>query len=56
MPYYPPASTSSAGAGYNYYYIEASVSLDVPVDFENVCTNTLAVDGIFQITGKATVL
>lgn len=57
MPYYPPpASGGTSTGGYNYYYIESSITLDVPVDFENICTTILTLDGILQVTGKATVL
>lgn len=57
MPYYPPPSGgSSSVVGYTYYDVESSVTLDVPIDFENLCTNTMVVDGILQITGKVTVL
>lgn len=55
MPYYPPASSSS-GAGFPVYYVEAPTALSIPVDYENVCTTILTVDGILQIDGKATVL
>lgn len=54
MPYYP--QTSSSGSGYPIYKVASTDSVDVPNGNENICTTIMVIDGVFQITGKATVL
>lgn len=44
------------GTSFSVYYIANASSVDVPVNYENVVTNLITVDGIYQTTGKTTVL
>lgn len=53
--YNPPAASTSAG-GFNIYQVSTGQTIDIPVGYENICTTIFTADGVFQVTGKATVL
>lgn len=49
-------NSASSSAVYNLYKVAVGATVDIPDGSENICTTVFTVDGVFQVTGKNTVL